>query len=102
MPSCSPLTAEVSVRDVYTENGRRAENRKGTACHTPPESSIGPPGSSPLGVTVLRIGQYIHNGRLPGRQGRRDGPTNVAGAFRPGTKAIKGLSDFAEVLRAEG
>src|SRR5439155_23979075 len=68
----------------------------------PPALSIGPPGPRPLRVTVLRVGQHIHNGRSPGSQGRRNGPTNVPGPFRPNPKAIKGLGDFAEVLRAEG
>src|SRR5262249_43421762 len=65
-------------------------------------SSIGPPGPRPLGVTVLRVGQHIHNGRSPRSQGRSNGPTNVTGPFRPDSEAIKGLGYFAEVLRAEG
>src|SRR6266446_8412588 len=79
-----------------------AWKRRGTAYRAPPASSIGSPGPSTLGVTVLRVGQHIHNGRSPGSQGRRNGPTNVTGLFRPGPKAIKGLGYFAEVLRAEG
>jgi hypothetical protein len=95
---CAPEPRDTS------QAARRTNHRSLILLQSPGSSSpsIGPPGEGPLRVTVLRIGQHIHNGRLPGCQGRRNGPTNVTGPFRSGPKAIEGLGDFAEVLRAEG